>query len=187
MEGSTEALNPSPATGIARPWELVGRAIGSVSRWLFWGIVISGVPIVISLLTAPIGTSVADQLSHGDLAVMASAVAGGSVCELLGPEPPVNWLRNVLLAACVMTLLGSTILLMSIGGDSDTVVNGHLTHIAKLTKSAETKFSVYLLVIAITAGIPAMAPEIRRVRLTKSAASKPVSENNVHESESGDE
>ena len=114
----------------------------------------------------------ADQLSHGDLAVMASAVAGGSICELLGPEPPARWLRNVLMGACVATLIGCTILLMSIGGDMDAIVNGHLVHSGKLTKSAETKFSTYLLVMAVTTGIPVMAPEVRRVRLTKAAASK---------------
>src|SRR5690348_17761132 len=81
-------------------WHLVGKAIGRVCRWIFYGVVLAAIPTAISLAFLPANSSVDSVLSRGDFAILATAMSGAAICELLGPDEPPKWLRNILLSSC---------------------------------------------------------------------------------------
>lgn len=118
-------------------------------------------PVAVALAALPSGTALADQLGHGDMAVLASGIAGGSLAEFFGTVPPrPKWLFG---AGLALTLLGSTILLMG-AAERDT----------KFTAGVVTDASWWLLGISIVFSLPLMAPEIRRMRLRRQTSGGPV-------------
>ena len=126
--------------------------LNAVLRWLACGVVISAVPVVVALAVLPSGIAFSDQLGHGDMAVLASGIAGGSLSEFFGAEPPrPKWVFG---SGLTVTLVGSTILLMGVA-----------EHDAKFSASTVTSVSWWLLGMSIVFSLPLMAPEIRKMRL----------------------
>lgn len=157
----TEGTAPRPTS--VGSWERTKLAVlglNAVLRWLACGVLISAVPVAVALAALPSGTAFTDQLGHGDMTVLASGIAGGSLSEFFGAEPPrPKWVFGSGLA---LTLLGSTILLM-----------GAAERDAKFTPDVVTNVSWWLLVLSIVFSLPLMAPEIRRIRLRRHSLADP--------------
>src|SRR5215469_6014848 len=93
-----QLTNPRARRGSVLFW--ASRA-GRVGRWLACGVVLAVAPVLISVMFLPNHSSVGALLGHGDLAVLAAALAAASLSELLGPDEPTPWLRNILALSCV--------------------------------------------------------------------------------------
>lgn len=135
--------------------------LNAVLRWLACGVVISAVPVAVALAALPAGTAFTNQLGHGDMAVLASGIAGGSLSEFFGAEPPrPKWVFGCGLA---VTLLGSAVLLM-----------GTAERDAKFTPDLVANASWLLLLISVIFSLPLMAPEVRRIRIRRHIDADPV-------------
>jgi hypothetical protein len=133
------------------PWP-AREAIGRVGRWFFFAVVLATIPVLISFLWLPKNSSVTTLLSHGDLAVIAAALVGISMGELIGPdEPPQKWIRDVLMCACILFLLGAVVLLSLIASRG-----------GRLSSGQEVEYSFVLFVAAVLVGMPSMALTVRR-------------------------
>jgi len=133
------------------PWPM-RVAVGRVCRWFFFGVVLALIPIVISFAWLPKNSSVTMLLSHGDLVAVAAALAGLSMGELIGPdEPPWKGLRNVLICACVLLLLGSVMLLSFISGNDANLSPGQIVY-----------YSWVLLILTVVIGVASMGSTVPR-------------------------
>lgn len=142
-EGREEAAERWPAKAAA----------GRVGRWFFFGVVLATIPVIISFLWLPKNSSITTLLSHGDLAVIAAALVGLSMGELMGPdEPPQKWIRNIIMCACIMFLLGAIVLLSLIASRG-----------GRLSAGQEVEYSWVLFVASVLVGTASMALTVRRV------------------------
>src|SRR5690348_14122018 len=96
------AAKPDAAAGDQVRWMLVRAGVGRVSRWFVCSVLLAAVPILVSFLALPRSSSVTTLLSHGDFAVLASALVAASIGELIGPAEPPPGLRNVLVLASLV-------------------------------------------------------------------------------------
>jgi ABC-type transport system involved in multi-copper enzyme maturation permease subunit len=128
------------------------EAVGRVGRWLFFGVALAIIPVLISFLWLPRNESVTMLLSHGDLAVIASALAGISMGELIGPDEPEKWIRNVLMSSCILLLVGSVVLLSLIASRG-----------GRLTLGQEVAYSWFLFIVAVLIGVASMGATVRRI------------------------
>jgi hypothetical protein len=124
-----------------------------VFRWFFYSVVLAIFPILISFAWLPKNSSVTTLLSHGDLAVIASALLGLSLGEIIGSEElqPLKWLREVLIIACVLFWTASLLLLSFISGNA-----------TQFTQAEEVQYSWYLLLAAVVIGIASFAATVSR-------------------------
>jgi hypothetical protein len=145
------AAGGEPGASAPSPWPMKDAA-GRIGRWLFFGVMLAIVPVIISFLWLPRNSSVTMLLSHGDLAVVASALVGLSMGELIGPDEPQRWLRNVLMCSCILLLLGSVVLLSLIA-----------SHGGRLSPNQEVDYSWILFSVAVVVGVASMGSTVRRV------------------------
>ena len=132
--------------------QLIGPAVGRVGRWLVFGVILAAVPILVSFIFLPKTSSATSLLSHGDFAVLASALGGAAIGELLGPDEPPKWLRNILISACILLFAAAIILLASIAGNA-----------GRLSVQQKANYSWLLFIIAVIVGIASMGLTIRRL------------------------
>jgi len=136
------AVQDQPTTAEERAtWKLFFVAVGRMSRWLVFGVALAAVPVLISFVFLPKTSSIAALLDHGDFAVLASALVGSSIGELLGPDEPTKWLRNILISACIVLFAAAIVLLAGIAGNS-----------AQLSTAQRVDYSWLLFVAAVVAG-----------------------------------
>lgn len=147
---ATIAAEEEPEAAVPAPWP-VKDAMGRIGRWLFFGVLLAVIPVVISFLWLPKNSSVTTLLSHGDLAVIASALVGISMGELIGPDEPQRWIRNVLMSSCILLLLGSVVLLALIA-----------SHAGRFSPNQEVDYSWILFFVSVALGIVSMAATVRR-------------------------
>jgi len=146
-------MTPTAAGGqeAQPPWPMKDAA-ARVCRWFFYSVVLAVIPIVISFAWLPKNTSVTALLSHGDLAVIASALLGLSMGEIFGSEEPQqNWIREVLIGACILCWSASLLLLSFISGGA-----------SRFTQNQEVQYSWWLLLAAVIVGIASFAVTVSR-------------------------
>src|SRR5260370_11401563 len=135
---------PFKAHGVGRVrWELVRAGTGRVCRWFVCSVVLAAAPILVSFLALPRTSTISSLLSHGDFAVLASALAAASLGELIGPSEPPRWIRNILIMACILIFTCAVLLLAGIAG-----------RFARLSPPLDVRFSwlTFLLAALIGAG-----------------------------------
>lgn len=143
------AEQPQPEAPAAWPMK---RAGARVVRWFFYSVALAIVPILISFAWLPQKSSITMLLSHGDLAVMASALFGLSMGEVFGSKEPLQkWLREVLIIASFVLWAGCLLLLSFISGNAP-----------RFTASEEVKYSWYLLLAAVVIGAASFAATVSR-------------------------
>lgn len=149
--------SPSASREQHSRWVLLRAGIGRVSRWFVCSVLLAAVPILLSLLALPPSASVTMLLSHGDFAVLASALAAASIGELLGPTQPSPGVRNMLVLASLLLFTFTIILLAGIAGS-----------FARLTPELDARFSVISFLVATIIGIASWGATIEKVQESKS-------------------
>jgi hypothetical protein len=168
------AAKPDAAAGDQARWMLVRVGVGRVSRWFVCSVLLAAVPILVSFLALPKSSSVTALLSHGDFAVLASALAAASIGELIGPAEPPPGLRNVLVLASLVLFTSTVILLMGIAGN-----------FARLSPPLDATLSLIAFAIATVIGIASWAAtveppsEVQRDRAPGGREHHPASEDEV--------
>jgi hypothetical protein len=115
--------------------------LGRIGRWFICGVILAAAPVAGSLMFLPRNSSAVSVLGHGDIAVLASALVAASLGELVGPDEPVKWIRNLLLLLSICLLFVTVILLVGIAGMAP-----------ELTVRASTFYSWITLALAIVLG-----------------------------------
>jgi hypothetical protein len=127
-------------------------ALGRVSRWFFYSVILALFPVAISLASLPKKTSVTMLLSHGDLAVLASALVAVSMGELIGSkELRQNGIYELLFGACLLFWTSSIVLFSFIAGNNQ-----------NFTPNTEFRYSWYLLLAAVVTGMGSFAATVAR-------------------------
>lgn len=134
------------------PWPMKDAAF-RVCRWFFYSVVLAVFPVLISFAWLPKNSSVTQLLSHGDLAVIASALFGLSLGEIIGSKDlqEQKWLREVLIGSSLLFWSASLLLLSFISGAAP-----------QFTPAKEARYSWILLLSAIVIGIAAFAATVAR-------------------------
>jgi hypothetical protein len=114
---------------------------GRVLRWVVGSVLFSAVPIFVSLLFLPTHTQTSAVFGHGDLAVLATALASASIAELIGPDRPGRAIQGTLIMACVLLLMMTTVLLCGIAA-----------HAQRLSTSLDVRYSWYALFVSLAIG-----------------------------------
>jgi hypothetical protein len=149
MAETTAAKPGDRATDGPARSTLVRAGVGRVSRWFVCSVVLAAVPILVSFLALPKSSSVISLLSHGDFAVLGSALAAASIGELIGPAEPPPGVRNVLVLASLVLFTFTIILLMGIAGS-----------FARLSPSLDATLSLIAFAIATVIGIASWAATV---------------------------
>ena len=132
-------------------WMLLRAGIGRVSRWMVCSVLLATAPILLSFLALPKSSSIMTLLSHGDFAVLASALAATSIGELIGPTEPVRWVRNILLLASVTLFTFTIVLLAGIAGG-----------FARLSPPLDASLSMIAFGIAAVIGVASWGATVER-------------------------
>jgi len=149
---------PSRASSNRRArWLLLRIALGRVCRWFVCSVVLASIPILVSFFALPRTSSVTALLSHGDFAVLASALAAASIGELIGPCEPPKWIRNILILSCILLFTSAILLLAGIAG-----------HYARLSPSLDVRFSWISFAIATIVGAASWAATVERPKAQSS-------------------
>jgi hypothetical protein len=96
--------------------KVVGRRGARAFRWIWFTVVLSLVPIAFAWEFLPAHSGFGPALEHGELAVLAAAVASATIDSSMGVRPV--WWRNFAIASCVGILLGASLMLAAALGKS---------------------------------------------------------------------
>jgi len=151
VSGVVPEGGPKQADTPAARWLLLKVGCGRVGRWAAFSVALAAVPILISFLALPRSSSMTSLLSHGDFAILASALVAASVGELLGPDEPQRGIRNILIAACFMLFAFTIVLLAGIANNS-----------SQLSPRADVKYSWLSFLVAVVIGAASWGLTVHR-------------------------
>jgi hypothetical protein len=126
---------------------LIGRR---TARWLFLCVLLSFIPIALSWAWLEKGSPLCKALEHGELAILAAALAATALDAALGNGPP-QWLKTLLVVLCVGVLMVATALLAAFVG-----------HASQLATNELIELSEWLLGLAIILGVVAVSGDVGR-------------------------
>jgi hypothetical protein len=119
---------------------------GRVGRWLVCSVLLAAAPISISFFFSPESTTMTSFLARGDFAVLALALVTASLGELLGPDEPPKFIRNILLLACLSIGTAAGYLLSFIAG-----------HAPRMSSQSDARDSLILFITAVILGAASWA------------------------------
>jgi len=131
---------------------MIKAGCGRVGRWAVFSVVLATAPILASFFYLPQSSSLTSLLSHGDFAILASALVAAAMGELFGPDEPQRWIRNILVSACIVLFTFTIVLLGAIAGNSP-----------RLSPEADVRYSWVSFGIAIVIGIASWGLTVHRV------------------------
>jgi hypothetical protein len=172
----------SPASGL----RLAIAAIGRIGRWAFYGVALTAIPILISLMFLSGNTAPNSVLSHGDFTVLAAAISGAAMGELLGPDEPAKWLRNLLVTTCCSLLIVAILLLSDIAHVSSLSpeqLNPHPWWY--LSAKQDVNYSWWLFIASIVTGAAAMGATVHPPTIVKKKRPKSSSDPNAADTKDG--
>jgi hypothetical protein len=148
---ASEEEPPGKRDGHSERLQYIESAVGRVTRLLAYVVIVPALPILLCFMFLPKTSSVTMFLSHGDFAVLAVALTAAAIAEVLGPEAPKPWARNLLVTSCFILLLLFTVLLAGIAGDA-----------SRLTPPLDAVLSLVSFGLAVFAAVTAWAVTTRR-------------------------
>lgn len=110
-------------------------------RWLCYSVIAAFLPIGASWLFLPRGAEIWDAAAHGELAVLAQALAAGSIGVLFERGRP-RWDFELLVVLNILVLFIGAVLLCGVVGGAK-----------QLTSAESTITTAYLLAMAILVGM----------------------------------
>jgi hypothetical protein len=144
--------------GVPEDGELAPRAggvmprVGRGSRWFFFTVCLALVPIALSWLFLPRGSSFLSAVEHGEFAILAGAVSAGTLDITLGIKRRRWWTSLTTIAAIGVLLLSTVILAAVVGGAQ------------QLSPATLVVISLWLLGVAVADGLVAVIAEMSEKR-----------------------